>query len=632
MNLDYNIYFEVSAAFFMLFQTMYIILQYDMKVHRNLIFCIMSVFVLVANILDVITAVYISNPGMISITANKLGNTAYFITDGILSYMFLIYALEFGTRIGKRDKASKSEKLLIIAYMIVLVTNWNTHIIFYFDDAGRYIHGNCYILVYIMPYFFFIKAAFMMLRNFKLFTLKQKISIILYIVVSMSGAFIQVFIWPHILLSLFTIALAVCIMLFSIETPEFNKLNETMLELSEARNRAQIANDSKSRFLANMSHEIRTPINAIVGMNELIIRESKESDVVDYANNVQLACNSLLSIINDILDISKIESGKMEIISSKYDIGALIDDTCKMMLGRAESKNLELSIICESSVPKYLIGDETRIRQILVNLLTNAIKYTKEGSIVVRIKWKNDSDDENTIHLLMSVEDTGIGIAKENQDKLFTSYERFDEERNKGIEGTGLGLAITKQLVELMNGEIGVYSELGKGSLFYVEIPQQRFGEEVVGNLLKEINTKERGRNEYNSLFKAPDAKILVVDDVKANLIVMKGLLKETGVRVDLALSGKECLEMCDKLKYDLILLDHLMPEMDGIETFKKLRNAENKLNLDTPVIALTANAVSGAREEYLKIGFDDYLSKPVIGIDLEEMVEKYLPIDKVVK
>ncbi|MEE1028640.1 MAG: ATP-binding protein [Agathobacter sp.] len=626
MNLDFNIYFETSAVFFMLFNFIYVVLQYDMKERRIRIFCIMNVLVLLANALDVITAVMISNPQMISVDGNKFANTTYFIVDAILSYVFFVYSIDFGSKINKRSKSSIIELGIFLIYIVIILSNYFTGIIFYFDESGHYVHGKFYFLVYIVPYFFFIGAEIMMLRVFKAFTLRQKISIIIYIIVSMLGAFLQLFFFPNVLLSLFTIALTVSIMLFSIETPEFAKLNETMAQLEEARDKAQKANLSKSRFLANMSHEIRTPVNAIVGLNELIIRESEDENVRSYANDVQLASNSLLSIINDILDISRIESGKMEIVEAQYDVGAMVDETCKLMIQRAKAKKLEFSVICENTVPKYLIGDEVRIRQVFINLMTNAIKYTKEGSVIVRVKWQEDAENEEMIKLLLSVEDTGVGIAKENHDSLFSSYERFDEEKNKGIEGTGLGLSISKQLVELMHGEIGVYSELDKGSLFYVELPQRKVNEEVIGTYLDDINSLKDDIREYRALFKAPDARLLVVDDVKANLIVMKGLLKETEVRVDVAESGKECIKLCQKNNYDIIFLDHMMPDMDGIDTLKVLKSEDFGLSSGTVIIALTANAIAGAREEYLELGFDGYLSKPINAVELERAVMDNLP------
>lgn len=626
MNLDFNIYFETSAVFFMLFNFIYVVLQYDMKERRIRIFCIMNVLVLLANALDVITAVMISNPQMISVDGNKLANTTYFIVDAILSYVFFLYSIDFGSKINKRSKSSIIELGIFLIYIVIILSNYFTGIIFYFDESGHYVHGKFYFLVYIVPYFFFIGAEIMMLRVFKAFTLRQKISIIIYIIVSMLGAFLQLFFFPNVLLSLFTIALTVSIMLFSIETPEFAKLNETMAQLEEARDKAQKANLSKSRFLANMSHEIRTPVNAIVGLNELIIRESEDENVRSYANDVQLASNSLLSIINDILDISRIESGKMEIVEAQYDVGVMVDETCKLMIQRAKAKKLEFSVICENTVPKYLIGDEVRIRQVFINLMTNAIKYTKEGSVIVRVKWQEDAENEEMIKLLLSVEDTGVGIAKENHDSLFSSYERFDEEKNKGIEGTGLGLSISKQLVELMHGEIGVYSELDKGSLFYVELPQRKVNEEVIGTYLDDINSLKDDIREYRALFKAPDARLLVVDDVKANLIVMKGLLKETEVRVDVAESGKECIKLCQKNNYDIIFLDHMMPDMDGLDTLKVLKSEDFGLSSGTVIIALTANAIAGAREEYLELGFDGYLSKPINAVELERAVMDNLP------
>ena len=375
-----------------------------------------------------------------------------------------------------------------------------------------------------------------------------------------------------------------------------------------------------------MSHEIRTPINAILGMNEMILRESEENSIQEYAQNIQSASEDLLSIVNEILDFSKVASGKMELVPVEYDVAALIRDCSTIVETRAAGKDLRLEVSCDESTPSKLCGDATRIRQIISNLLTNAVKYTPSGTITFRIRWARDKEG---IKLIASVEDTGIGISEENQKRLFDTFERFDMEKNRNIEGTGLGLSITKQLVDLMKGEIGVYSELGKGSLFYVEIPQKVVSMEPIGKLNQEVNVEQTKVDKEK--YHAPKAKILVVDDVRMNVRVIQSLLKRTKIQIDTATSGKECLALAAENTYDLILLDHMMPEMDGVETFQKLREDTTGLNYATPVIALTANAIAGAKEEYKKLGFDDYLSKPMKGEELEEMIQTYLPEDKII-
>lgn len=398
---------------------------------------------------------------------------------------------------------------------------------------------------------------------------------------------------------------------------------KSILRMEHERREALLASESKARFLANMSHEIRTPINAVLGLDEIIIRESHEKNIRDYARDIRSAGRSLLSLINDILDFSKIESGKMEILPVEYEVSSLVNDCYNMIYMRAEEKGLGLAIENNTSLPKRLMGDEVRIRQIVTNLLTNAVKYTKEGGIILSVNSRELT--ANRILLMISVKDTGMGIQKEDQEKLFQSFQRVDEKRNRNVEGTGLGLAITRQLVELMDGNISVESVYGEGSVFTVEIPQRVISGEKVEKLLVDYADSSEAEKRYES-FQAPGGRILVVDDVNMNLKVIGGLLKNTQLQIDTARSGEECLKKAAEKKYHMIFLDHMMPDMDGVETLEAIRQGRENENRDTPVIMLTANAIVGAKEEYLAVGFSDYLSKPVQGEKLEEMILKYLP------
>lgn len=400
-------------------------------------------------------------------------------------------------------------------------------------------------------------------------------------------------------------------------------------ELREAKAMADKANSAKSEFLANMSHEIRTPINAIMGMNEMILRECEQEDIEEYAQNIHSASQTLLSLINDILDISKIESGKMEIIDRTYDMADLLSDVINMVRIKAEDRNLWFYIDIDETIPCELWGDGTRNRQILINILNNAVKYTKEGGVTLSVSGEHMERDQ--ILLKIQVADTGIGIRKEDIPKLFRNFERLDLEENRNVEGTGLGLAITYRLVEQMGGRIDVESEYGVGSTFTVYLPQGIMNDNPIGDFQKKYRaTIKQSSHQYRESFIAPDARILVVDDTSLNLLVISQLLKKTRVQVDTCLSGKECLYMVEKEHYDVILLDHMMPEMDGIETLKILKNMYNHKCQDTSVIALTANAIVGVREMYMREGFSDYLSKPVDAHDLEEMLRKYIPADKI--
>ena len=391
--------------------------------------------------------------------------------------------------------------------------------------------------------------------------------------------------------------------------------------LREAKENADAANKAKSAFLANMSHEIRTPINAVIGMNEMILRESKDANIIRYAQNAAGASESLLHLINDILDFSKIESGKFELLEENYNLTDVIKSLLNMIKPRAEKKNLDLKINVDENLKNNLFGDAVRIRQIGLNFLTNSVKYTKVGGIEFIVEQEKISGD--MILIRFTVKDTGIGIKSEDIKKLFQDFERFDTHKNKNIEGTGLGLAITNKLVQMMGGKISVHSVYGEGSTFSVEIPQKVVGDELVGKIAEESKSKrERGKEEYKPAFIAPDAKILVVDDNEMNLLVAR-------IQTDTAISGMECLRKIAENHYDLILLDQMMPSLDGIQTMKIAREMENNQSKGAPIIALTANAISGAREMLIGEGFDDYLSKPIDVHAMEEMLMNYLPIEK---
>lgn len=405
------------------------------------------------------------------------------------------------------------------------------------------------------------------------------------------------------------------------------KLIASVKDARETRYRAEAANIAKSAFLANMSHEIRTPINAILGMNEMILRENENEQITEYANNIQAAGNSLLYLVNDVLDISKIESGKLDIVEVTYETSSFIHDCCSMIAERAAKKGLEFYVDCSPELPSRLRGDEIRFRQVVTNLLSNACKYTEKGSISLLIDSRREQEQ---FFLAVTVKDTGIGIKEENVKNLFTQFTRFDLEKNRNIQGTGLGLAITKQLTDLMNGDIRVQSIYGVGTSFTVTIPQQVIDPAPMGDFHRRYRDVSRENAKYQQKFEAPGVKILVVDDVEVNLKVIVNLLKKTKIRVDTALNGKQCIAMAEQNAYDIILMDHMMPEMNGVETYAKIKESPRSLNRNTPVIMLTANAISGVREEYLKSGFADYLSKPVLGDKLEEVILKYLPEGKI--
>jgi signal transduction histidine kinase/CheY-like chemotaxis protein/HPt (histidine-containing phosphotransfer) domain-containing protein len=412
---------------------------------------------------------------------------------------------------------------------------------------------------------------------------------------------------------------------------------------------ARRASEAKTDFLANTSHEIRTPINAVLGMNEMILRESSKAEklsgaspmayheafkkIRSYSGNVDSAGSNLLAIINDILDFTKIEEGKMDIVEVEYQLSSVINDVSNMIYFKAREKNLTFVTDVDENLPDHLYGDVVRVRQVITNILNNAVKYTDEGSVTLKMnagERKTGVNGKPVMELIVAVKDTGIGISEENIGKLFGKFERVDLEKNSTKEGTGLGLAITRMLLEMMNGKVEVESTYGKGSTFTITIPQVILSEDPVGNFKEKFEKNLGEKKAYHESFRAPDARILIVDDTRMNLIVATEFLRDTLVGIDTANGGKMGVELALKNKYDVILMDQRMPEMDGEEAFREIRSHKEGPNASTPVICLTADAVVGARERYLSKGFNDYLTKPIDSTYLETMLRKYIPREKI--
>lgn len=419
--------------------------------------------------------------------------------------------------------------------------------------------------------------------------------------------------------SVIVVGVAVGIML-KLHINEYAKKQKTVeLQKEELIKAAQ----SKDRFFASMSHEIRTPINTIMGLNEMIIRDSEEEETIEYAEDVRNASKMLLSLVNDILDMTQMEMGKMEIVSSEYSTVELLNELVNMIRVQADKKKLALNLDFDSSLPRGLFGDKKRIQQILINILNNAVKYTEKGSITFSVKVEDKSPEEAKIAFL--VQDTGIGIRKEDIAGLYDLFNRVDVVKNHTVEGSGLGLAITKQLTDLMGGELSVDSIYTKGSIFTVVLRQKIVDATEIG-VVERVKTGENKREAYQQMFEAPEAKILIVDDNIINIKVASKLLEKTRVQLDFAYSGKQCLEKTQNHFYDIILLDHIMPEMDGIETLAQIRKQENGLCRDTVIIAMTANAQNDAISYYRQNGFDMYVEKPIVGEKLEQCIMSFLP------
>lgn len=416
--------------------------------------------------------------------------------------------------------------------------------------------------------------------------------------------------------------IALCVGLVLLLVASGLKSIRDMINIEKEKQSAIAASESKAKFLANMSHEIRTPMNTVLGMNEMILMENKDEKIEEYAHNIKNAGQLLLGLINDILDFSKIEAGKLQIVEKEYRLAEVLKDFVLSSQIRAKQKGLEIRAEIDENMPSVLKGDDIRIKQILNNLMSNAIKYTEKGSVTFKAE---EVRTEAGFSLLLSIKDTGMGIKQEDMEKLFSSFQRLELEKNRYIEGTGLGLTITKQLVSCMNGTIDVQSEYGKGSCFTVQIPQEIIDNTSMRDLdQKNKKSQENTKAQTDTLY-IPDAKILAVDDNSMNLTLIKALLKRTGAQLDTASGGNECFLKTKEYEYDLILMDHMMPHPDGIETLHMIREDRKNKNLKTPVIALTANAIVGMREQYLAEGFEDYLSKPVEVKRLDELLKRYL-------
>ena len=483
---------------------------------------------------------------------------------------------------------------------------------------GNYSYGPAAYMIYISVVIYAVLITRLLRKYRKVIPPKKRKAIIIALVSELMVGIYQAIV-PTSLITCLGITLLALGFYMTVQNPD--ALLVELLE--EETKRADIANQAKTSFLANMSHEIRTPIGAVLGMNEMILRESKEPAIREYARDVQGAAKSLLSIINDILDITKIEAGKLTIIPVEYGFSSMIHDVVSMISFKAKAKGLEFQVIIDERIPSKLVGDDVRIRQILVNLLNNAIKYTHEGTVTLEVQLL-PQQQKGVSDISFMVKDTGIGIKKEDIPKLFVPFERIEERRNRNIEGTGLGMNITMELLALLGSKLTVESEYGKGSEFSFVLSQEIINSEPIGKLEEQLEG-DNPDYDYQISYEAPEAKVLVVDDNEMNRKVFCSLLKDTKIQIEEAASGKESIEKVKKEAFHIIFMDHMMPEMDGVETLKVMKQMGDFPSKDAPVVILTANAIEGAKERYLKEGFDAFLSKPIDFQKLESLIEELL-------
>ena len=607
-----SIFFQICSLFYI---SLLLIIYFSKKrlgTVENKIYIILAVTNLIGLILDISSVYTISNMSRYPIL-NKFVSKAYLVY--LLSWMFLFTIYVFIISTNKKIDKNKTELHLsdyknkvypaTILYFIFLILTIILPL--YYKDNGNviYSYGPSTNLLYFVSGLCIFTWLICLLLNFKQIKQKKYVPIFAFLIIGTLVTIIQGA-HPEYLLMTSMETFITFLMYFTIENPDMKLINE----LNIAKDQAIKANNAKSEFLSSMSHEIRTPLNAIVGFSQALSEEDINDNAKDEVKDIMMASNSLLELVNGILDISKIESGKIEIVNTEYQFKNIYDELVILAKARMGDKPLDFRCHYDEDIPSVLYGDYTRIKQIILNILTNAVKYTREGYIDFSVSSVRKDD---ICRLIISVEDSGIGIKQENIPKLFTKFERLDLEKNITIEGTGLGLAITKKLVELMNGTIVVQSIYGKGSKFTIAIDQRVVHKEVV---------VEKSEEKKVSEVHAEGRKVLIVDDNKINLKVASRLLENYKLDITTVESGALCIDKVNSNTYDLILMDDMMPNMSGVETLHKLKEIDG---FATPVVALTANAVTGMKEKYLNDGFDDYLAKPINRDELNNIVAKYL-------
>lgn len=741
----YNIDFEIAAFAFMILFYFSLKAQYPREVREIQNFANSLLIYIVATVLDILSAITISYAEQLPQWVNMVANTAYVLSILIFFYSFVRYISMYLLEERMTWEKIMSDCICGV-YGIILLTNYFTHWIFYFDDNNRYIHGPLYFLIYVIPLYFVVAIGMILVIKNRKFDRKQKISIWLFTFLGVIGPIVQVFLIPDVLFSMFTPALALLVLLFLLVTPDYKKTALTMEELirtkeiaEQAKVDAESATKAKSDFLANMSHEIRTPLNAICGMSDLLNHMEVPPKVLEYVENIQVAADNLLDIVNDILDFSKIDAGKVELVEDEYELEALINSVEPMISSRIANKDVVFVIDIDRNVPRKLYGDVVRIKQILLNLLGNAVKFTNFGKISLMIHSTVDEDGE--LRLIMEVADTGIGIREKDQANLFLEFTQVDTKKNRRLQGTGLGLAISNHLAQLMGGDIQMVSQYGSGTTFTVTIVQKIVELQPCAKLekkrkyrvflyernafyqanilkmlrafqityrpiynLRDLNSLEIEKDSKNYLlydYKTaqhnvreslpqlkkrgvvpvamleprdiwnedndpylmkmrkplhaisfahllngkevtktkekgerkikvyPSKKALVVDDNVINQKVIQGFLSEHQLQITNASSGYEALDyMRSGEDFDIIFMDHMMPGMDGVETTEKIRKLDVPRAKQIPIVALTANAISGVKEMFLASGMNDFLAKPIDVELLNEILERWLPPD----
>lgn len=601
-----NLYFQVASLFYMLIVIFLFFSKRRVENVETKMFAVMSLVNVVGIVLDIVI-VYLSYviPFHTSLYVLNKFYLIYILLWTSYFFMYIVYISVKEKLQLYRTIKKLNITLIIISGIIIFVLPINL----FNENNVMYTYGGSVTFLYLIEVLYILVIGVLTFFNIRNLISRKYLPIFVLLFMCLVALVVRA-IEPSLLLTTSIITFINVLMYHTIENPDM----KVITELNVARESAEKANNAKTEFLSNMSHEIRTPLNAIVGFSEVIKTTKTVEDAHENADYILKASNTLLEIVNGVLDISRIESGKLEITNVDYETNQLFENVVRLITPRAKEKNLEFKVDIPGDLPKYLNGDYVNIRTVLVNLLSNSVKYTKQGYIELKV---NSVIKNNVCRLIFSVEDTGRGIKKEDLERIFERFQRLDDDRNTTTEGTGLGLAITKRIIELMNGNIVVQSEYGKGSKFTVTIDQH------VAEVKAEYQPEEIDIDSEKIDFSGK--RILIVDDNKINIKVASRLLKDYNFEIDESLSGIECFQkIINGEKYDLILLDDMMPEQSGTETMKKLRELSD---FSIPVIVFTANALSGMREKYIKEGFDEYLSKPIHKEELIKMITKFIKI-----
>ena len=637
LTYGFNVWIEATTLPFLGVLAVFLFIKYRTNAEVNVRFRLLALSTFFATFLEVASTLLVDGWSR-SHTLTLIVRTIYYAAVNINTYHLMRY-VEAYVQVDAPKFDSFNRFLLGSSFVVLLlnVTPGISGFFFVIPADGGLIRGPYNTLWRSVYVFYFIAmAVWLQLTNKKYYTGKSQFMVMNILGIALIAASIIQYMFVRTILITYAVqAIIVFVTFFYYEAPSYRRMLTVEKELEESRERAEqstritnAANRAKSDFLANTSHEIRTPMNAILGMNEMILNETKDPEIRQAAMDIRKAGNHLLSIINNILDISKVESGKMELYNADYHLWQMLKDIEEGNSEVIGDKGLDFVMEVDKSLPEHLYGDEDHIRQVIVNLIDNAVKYTSKGRITLSISGKMRPHDR--LKLTVAVKDTGIGIRQEDLGKLFHSFERVNLNETQSIQGAGLGLTLVRYLMELMGGSVWAESEYGKGSVFTVELTQQLAHEGFTGTIeeyeesLKNAPVRSDGHND-DGPFTCPEAKILVVDDTPVNLVVAKGMLSTLQAQITTCESGQECLEILKTEHFDIIFLDHLMPELDGVQTLKLAKEIDGPSRLSA-YIALTANSGTGLRDEYISLGFNDYLPKPIKSEAMKKILARYLP------